>query len=77
MASPSNNSAAWRGKRVKQTYADLGLKYGVTWKGRDYKAENWQLADGINRALSASNASLYALTAAAAGAACPVPDSPK
>ena len=52
------------GRRVKQTYADLGLKYGVTWKGRDYKTENWQLADGINRALSASNASLYALTAA-------------
>jgi CRISPR-associated protein Cas1 len=52
------------GKRVKQTYAELGLKYGVTWKGRDYKTENWQLADGINRALSASNASLYSLTAA-------------
>jgi CRISPR-associated protein Cas1 len=52
------------GKRVKQTYADLGLKYGVTWQGRDYKTANWQLADGINRALSASNASLYALTAA-------------
>ena len=52
------------GKRVKQTYADLSQKYGVTWKGRDYKADNWQLADGINRALSASNASLYALTAA-------------
>jgi CRISPR-associated protein Cas1 len=52
------------GKRVKQTYAELGAKYGVTWKGRDYKTENWQIADGINRALSASNASLYALTAA-------------
>jgi CRISPR-associated protein Cas1 len=52
------------GKRVKQTYAELGLKYGVTWKGRDYKTENWQLADGINRALSTSNASLYSLTAA-------------
>ena len=52
------------GRRVKQTYADLGLKYGVTWKGRDYKADNWQMADGINRALSAANASLYSLTAA-------------
>lgn len=52
------------GKRVKQTYSELGAQYGVTWKGRDYKTENWQLADGINRALSASNASLYALTAA-------------
>jgi CRISPR-associated protein Cas1 len=52
------------GRRVKQTYTDLGLKYGVTWKGRNYKSDNWDLADGINRALSASNASLYALTAA-------------
>lgn len=52
------------GKRVRKTYAQLGLQYGVTWKGRDYKPSNWKLADGINRALSASNASLYALTAA-------------
>lgn len=52
------------GKRVKETYAELGRQYGVTWKGRDYKTSNWNLADGINRALSASNASLYALTAA-------------
>ena len=52
------------GKRVKQTYADLGVQFGVTWKGRDYKTSNWNLADGINRALSASNASLYSLTAA-------------
>ena len=52
------------GKRVKQVYADLGQKYGVTWKGRDYKTSNWNLADGINRALSTANASLYALTAA-------------
>lgn len=52
------------GKRVKQTYADLGAQFGVTWKGRDYKTSNWNLADGINRALSASNASLYSLTAA-------------
>lgn len=51
------------GKRVKQTYADLGAEFGVTWKGRDYKTSNWNLADGINRALSASNASLYSLTA--------------
>ncbi len=52
------------GRRVKETYAQLGLKYGVLWKGRDYKTENWNLADGVNRALSAANASLYALTAA-------------
>lgn len=52
------------GKRVKQVYAELGQKFGVTWKGRDYKVSNWNLADNINRALSTANASLYALTAA-------------
>jgi CRISPR-associated protein Cas1 len=54
------------GRRVKQTYAELGLRYSVTWKGRDYNASNWQLADNVNRALSTANASLYALTAAVA-----------
>ncbi|MEX1119683.1 MAG: type I-E CRISPR-associated endonuclease Cas1e [Terrimicrobiaceae bacterium] len=52
------------GKRVKKTYADLGEKYGVTWKGRNYSPTNWQLSDGINKAISAANASLYAMTAA-------------
>ncbi len=52
------------GKRVKQVYADLGKKFGVSWKGRDYKTNDWSIADNINRALSTANASLYALTAA-------------
>ncbi len=52
------------GKRVKRIYAELGLRYGVTWKGRDYDPSNWNLADNLNRALSAANASLYSLTAA-------------
>jgi len=52
------------GRRVKQVYAELGRKFGVTWKGRDYNASNWNLADNINRALSAATASHYALTAA-------------
>jgi CRISP-associated protein Cas1 len=51
------------GRRVKFTYERLGIEHGVTWKGRDYNTQNWQLADGINRALSAANSSLYALTA--------------
>lgn len=52
------------GRRVKQCYEELGRKFGVTWKGRDYNPSNWNLADGINRALSAATASQYALTAA-------------
>ena len=50
------------GIRVRAMYAEYGRKYGVTWKGRNYKASNWDLADGINRAVSAANASLYAMT---------------
>lgn len=52
------------GRRVKTLYADLGAKYGVTWKGRNYNPNNWDLADGINRAVSAANAALYSLTTA-------------
>jgi CRISPR-associated protein Cas1 len=52
------------GKRVKALYEDMGRKYGVTWKGRNYNPENWDLADTINRAISAANASLYALCTA-------------
>ena len=52
------------GKRVKRIYEDLGKKFGVTWKGRNYSPSNWNMADGINRALSAATASHYALIAA-------------
>lgn len=52
------------GLRVRAKYAELGQQYGVTWKGRSYDKTNWILADGINRALSAANASLYAVCAA-------------
>jgi CRISPR-associated protein Cas1 len=52
------------GKRVKIQYAKFGAEYGVTWKGRNYNASQWDLADGINKCLSAANSSLYALTAA-------------
>lgn len=49
------------GKRVKAIYAEMGNRYGVLWKGRNYDKTHWHLADGINRAISAANASLYAL----------------
>jgi CRISPR-associated protein Cas1 len=52
------------GLRVRAKYAELGQQYGVTWRGRDYDKTNWNLADNINRALSAANASLYAVCAA-------------
>lgn len=52
------------GRRIKALYADLGNRYGVTWKGRNYNPDNWELADNINRCISAANAALYALTTA-------------
>jgi CRISPR-associated protein Cas1 len=55
----------FEGRRVKRLYQEMGLKYGVSWKGRNYDQNNWDLADGINRAVSAANAALYALTTAA------------
>lgn len=61
---PLQDLRGMEGKRVKALYGELGARYGVTWKGRQYDQANWQLADGINRALSATNAALYALTTA-------------
>lgn len=52
------------GRRMKALYGELGLKYGVTWKGRQYDKSDWDLVDNINRAVSAANASLYALCTA-------------
>lgn len=52
------------GLRVRTFYAQLGLQHGVTWKGRNYDRQNWEMSDDINRALSTANASLYALCAA-------------
>jgi len=52
------------GQRVKAMYVDMGNKYGVTWKGRNYDPSNWMLADELNKAVSAANASLYALVTA-------------
>jgi CRISPR-associated protein Cas1 len=52
------------GLRVRALYAEIGRKYGVTWKGRSYDKNRWEMADTINRALSAAHASLYAITAA-------------
>jgi len=52
------------GLRVRTLYSQLGLQYGITWKRRNYNKDNWDMADAVNRALSAANASLYALCAA-------------
>lgn len=52
------------GHRVRALYKEMGDRYGVTWKGRNYNPDNWDVSDTINKAVSAANAGLYALTAA-------------
>jgi CRISPR-associated protein Cas1 len=52
------------GHRVRALYKEMGAEYGVSWKGRNYNPDNWEVSDTINKAVSAANAGLYALTAA-------------
>jgi CRISPR-associated protein Cas1 len=52
------------GHRVRALYKTMGEKYGVTWKGRNYSPDNWDTSNTINKAISAANSGLYALTAA-------------
>ncbi|AKJ65307.1 type I-E CRISPR-associated endonuclease Cas1e [Kiritimatiella glycovorans] len=51
------------GHRVRALYKKMGARYGISWKGRQYNPDNWDVADNINKAVSAANAGLYALTA--------------
>lgn len=53
------------GIRVRKTYELFSKKYGVKWKKRTYKTEDWEASDPINRALSEANAMLYGLCHAA------------
>jgi len=59
-----NELRGFEGRRVKKLYSEMGLRFGVTWKGRNYDTNCWSVADTINRAVSAANAALYALTTA-------------
>ena len=52
------------GLRIRMLYSKMGTEYGVTWKGRNYDRNNWCISDGIKRALSSANSSLYALCSA-------------
>lgn len=53
------------GIRVRETYAQAARTYGVEWKGRSYRREEWDWSDPVNRALSAGNSCLYGLVHAA------------
>lgn len=53
------------GIRVKQAYKQASKATGVNWSGRNYKQDNWNNADDINRALSMANSYLYGVCHAA------------
>ncbi len=53
------------GVRVREAYAASARTYGVEWKGREYKRNDWGAASTINRALSAANSCLYGICHAA------------
>lgn len=47
------------GARVRAAYRESAATYGVEWKRRDYKPDQFDASDSINQALSAANACLY------------------
>jgi len=53
------------GARVRQTYQILAKQFGIIWKARNYKVDNWDQADLPNRCISAATSCLYGITEAA------------
>ena len=50
---------------MRTLYQHWSQKTGVEWSGRDYKQDNWDAANPINKALSVANTCLYAVCQAA------------
>lgn len=53
------------GARVRDAYATAAREFGVSWSGRSYQRDKWNLADPVNRAISTANACLYGVCHAA------------
>jgi CRISPR-associated protein Cas1 len=49
------------GVRVREAYAQAARETGVPWQGRAYRRDAWEVADPVNRALSAANSCLYGI----------------
>lgn len=49
------------GSRIRKVYANLAKEYGISWKGREYKVEDFESGTPINQALSVGNVALYGL----------------
>lgn len=53
------------GVRVRNTYQTMSRRYGLKWRGRRYRRNDWEASDPVNRALSLANALLNGLCHAA------------
>jgi CRISPR-associated protein Cas1 len=53
------------GARVRDAYSKAARETGVRWTGRNYKRDQWNKADPVNRALSTANSCLYGICHAA------------
>lgn len=53
------------GARVRDAYARAARETGVVWSGRNYRRDDWNNSDPVNRAISAANACLYGVCHAA------------
>ncbi|MCH9055143.1 type I-E CRISPR-associated endonuclease Cas1e [Parathermosynechococcus lividus] len=53
------------GVRVRTLYQHWSKETGIEWTGRNYKQNDWNAADPINKALSLANTYLYAVCQAA------------
>jgi CRISPR-associated protein Cas1 len=49
------------GARVRDAYRAASDATGVPWAGRQYRRDDWDRTDPVNRALSAANAALYSI----------------
>lgn len=49
------------GTRVRKQYKEQANKWNVVWSGRNYKSDDFEASDDINKALSAGNVCLYGL----------------
>jgi CRISP-associated protein Cas1 len=50
------------GARVRRVYRDEADRTGVTWTRRDYKPDDFDASDAVNKALSAATTCLYGVT---------------
>lgn len=47
------------GARVRRLYREHSERTGVEWRRRDYRPDDFDASDAVNKALSAANAALY------------------